>query len=65
MIVSIEQEELDELRRKAELYDKMVEARRRGAMKTNSISKEALSARNKKASMARWNKIKTDDPAGK
>lgn len=52
----ISESELAELREKAEKYDKMIEARRKGAMVTNSVSKEELRARAKKAVAARMAK---------
>jgi hypothetical protein len=41
---------------KAELYDKMIEARRKGAEITNNISPEARKERARKAALARWHK---------
>jgi hypothetical protein len=41
---------------KAELYDKMIEARRKGAEITNNISLEARKERARKAALARWHK---------
>lgn len=48
--------ELEELREKATKYDEMVEARRRGARKANSVSTEERKARAKKAVEARIKK---------
>lgn len=41
---------------KAELYDKMIEDRRKGAAKANAISPEARKERARKAALARWKK---------
>lgn len=46
----------DETVRKAALYDKMIEDRRKGARAVNSISAEERKARAKKAAKARWSK---------
>lgn len=45
-----------EIERKAHLYDKMVEARRRGAEKANAVSADERKARAIKAAKARWAK---------
>lgn len=47
---------LEELKRKASLYDKMVEDRRRGARTINNIPKEELRKRATAAALARWGK---------
>lgn len=47
-----------EMAQKATAYDKMIEARRKGAEKANAISAEERKARAKKAAKARWQKIK-------
>lgn len=41
---------------KAKLYEKMIEARRRGAEATNNVPQEVRTARAKKAALARWKK---------
>lgn len=48
----------EEIREKLEEYEKMVEARRRGASITNSISPEARRERARKAVQARWEKYR-------
>lgn len=48
-------EDYAELERKANAYDAMIEARRRGAAKANAISPEERTARAKKAAAKRWN----------
>jgi hypothetical protein len=45
-----------EIAEKLAKYEKMIEARRRGAEKTNSIPPEARKERAKKAAQARWSK---------
>ena len=55
-LVAISQEEYRELLRKAEEYDKMISARRKGAEIANNISPEERTARAKKAAAARWGK---------
>lgn len=52
----ISESELEELREKARKYDEIIEASRRGAMKTNSVSAEERRARAKKAVEARIKK---------
>lgn len=46
------------LEEKAQLYEKLIESRRKGARMTNNISPEARKARAKKAVEARWKKYK-------
>jgi|GEM_PF-2594097 len=54
--VTISSSEYEELKRKAKLYDEMVEARRKGANKINAISAEERRARAMKAVEARIKK---------
>lgn len=55
--IAVDEKYFEDIRRKALLYDKMVDARRKGAQKTNNITPEQRSARAKKAAAARWGKL--------
>lgn len=57
-MVEISESELKELRDKAQKYDQMIAARRKGAKMANAISAEERSERAKKAVAARWAKRK-------
>ena len=55
-ILSNPNEKMGVVQKKADLYDKMIETRRKGAQKTNNISPEQRRLRAKKAAAARWGK---------
>ena len=54
--ITIDEDHFKEICKKAELYDKMIADRRKGANVINNIPAEDRKKRAQKAAAARWNK---------